>query len=75
MPNVAIVEYDRISVVSRWNDAVPPSGPPFSCSATFSWTPATGNGVPSRVSWSSVKPSVDRKQPLQLIVPTRPSPP
>ena len=59
----------------RWNDAVPPSGPPFNCSATLSCTPVYGNGVPSRVSWSSVKPNVDRKQPLQLIVETRPAPP
>ena len=74
-PKLASVAYDRISAVYRWNDALPPSGPPLNCAVIDCVVPAEGNGRSMRVSLVRVAPTLDRKQLLQVIVETSPVPP
>ena len=66
------------SVVYRWNDAVPPSGPPLNCAWKLCSEPSVGNGISTRVSRVTSNPIVERRQPAQLFVVTslsRPVPP
>ena len=74
-PKLASVAYDRISAVYRWNDALPPRGPPLNCAEIDCVVPADGKGRSVRVSLVRVAPTLDRKQLLHEIVDTRPVPP